>query len=105
MQISLYLIYYFFIIIVIGVAANKSDLFDKETVPEEEGQKYAEEIGAIFRITSALNGNGVQALFQELLVKFVEQNKDNDKDKDNVIVLNSKKHRKRKRRCCGSKKK
>ena len=34
------------------MAANKSDLFDKEQVSEAEAREYAKEIGAVFKLTS-----------------------------------------------------
>ena len=49
--------------IIIGIAGNKSDLFDKEAVSEEEARKFATEIGAIFRLTSACNNNNIDELF------------------------------------------
>ena len=49
--------------IIIGIAGNKSDLFDKEAVSEEEARKFASEIGAIFRLSSAFNNNDNEVLF------------------------------------------
>ena len=49
--------------IIIGIAGNKSDLYDKEAVSEEEARKFASEIGAIFRLTSAFNNNNIDELF------------------------------------------
>ena len=46
-----------------GIAGNKSDLYFKEEVSEEEARKYSNEINAIFRLTSALNGSGIKELF------------------------------------------
>jgi Ras-related protein Rab-22 len=37
---------------VFGVAGNKCDLFQEEKVTEEEGKKFAQSIGAVFRLTS-----------------------------------------------------
>ena len=49
--------------IVLGVAANKSDLILDSQVPESEGIEFAKSIGAIFRNTSALSGDGLEDLF------------------------------------------
>ena len=48
--------------IVFGLAANKSDKFSEE-VSAEEGIEYANEIGAIFRKTSAKNNRNDIKLF------------------------------------------
>ena len=49
--------------IALGVAANKSDLILDSQVPESEGIEFAKSIGAIFRNTSALSGDGIEDLF------------------------------------------
>ena len=36
--------------IIIGVAGNKCDLFQEEQVTEEEAKKFADSIGAIFKL-------------------------------------------------------
>ena len=55
-----------------GVAGNKSDLYFKEEVSEEEARKYSNEINAIFRLTSALNGSGISELFKAVGNSFLE---------------------------------
>ena len=58
--------------IVFGLAANKADLFSEE-VSEEEGIEYANEIGAIFRKTSAKkNRDGIKIFINELIEKFLQ---------------------------------
>ena len=52
---------------IFGLAGNKKDLFQNEQVEEEEGQKKAEEIGAIFKLTSAKTGVGINDFMQKLL--------------------------------------
>ena len=52
--------------IVIALAANKSDLYEEEKVPEEEGRKLATEIGALFASTSAKNQQGIEDLFNSI---------------------------------------
>ena len=59
--------------IVIGIAGNKFDLIEEEKVREEEVREYASEIGASFRFTSALNNNGIDELFKELVEKYIEK--------------------------------
>ena len=45
--------------IVIGLAGNKCDIFDKEAVTEEEAKIFANEIGAQFQLTSACENMGI----------------------------------------------
>ena len=59
--------------IVIGIAGNKSDLIGDEKVNEEEVREYASKIEATFRLTSALNNNGIEELFKELNEKYIEK--------------------------------
>ena len=78
---------------VVAVLGNKTDLFIKEDVSEEEARKYADEIKALFELTSAKTGDGIEEIFDELVEKYfeleipkmVEQNK---KKEDNNIKLN-----------------
>ena len=64
----------FFYFIVIGLAANKSDLFDKEQVSEAEAREYANQIGAIFKLTSACSGGGIEDLFKAVGCKYLDPN-------------------------------
>jgi len=63
------------------LAANKSDLFDEEKVPEDEAQNYAKEIGAIFKLTSAFTGTGIDLLFKSIGNKFLGPNKEEENEK------------------------
>lgn len=60
--------------IIIGIAANKSDKINEEQVNEEEARKYAESVGAIFMSTSAYNASGVDELFKQVGLKFLDPN-------------------------------
>ena len=73
------------------MAANKCDLFDNEAVPEEKARKFAEEIGAIFKLTSAFNSTGIEELFIAVGSKYIDPNfkDDGKKEKENVIVMNN----------------
>ena len=70
----------FFLIIVIGLAANKSDLFDKEQVSEADARKYAAEIGAVFKLTSACTAAGIEELFKSIGCKFLDPNYKEDEE-------------------------
>ena len=56
---------------VLAVVGSKSDCYEKEAVPEEEAREYAKSIGAIFMLTSAKNGNNIDALFDTLTRKYL----------------------------------
>ena len=65
--------------LVFAVAGNKSDLFDKEQVKEEEGKKYSEKINAIFEIISAYSGGGINELFNNIGLKCLNLKEDENK--------------------------
>ena len=52
--------------VIFAVAANKNDLDEERKISDEEGKKFANEIGAIFASTSAKNASGIQALFDNV---------------------------------------
>ena len=58
--------------VLIAIAANKSDLIEQIKVKNEEGEKFAEEIGAKFILTSAQNANGIQNLFESIARKILD---------------------------------
>ena len=58
--------------IVLGVAANKADLYKEAKVTDEEGRKYAKEIGAEWRSTSSLLDDcGIDELVDILFNKYI----------------------------------
>jgi hypothetical protein len=74
--------------IVIGIAANKGDLYDDEAVPEEKARQFAEKIGAIFKLTSAYTSVGIEELFISLGSKFIDPNfKDDGTHKPNARAI------------------
>ena len=56
--------------IILFLAANKSDLVEKEEVNEEEARKYAKEINADFCSISAKNSIGIDDLFIQITKKY-----------------------------------
>ena len=96
---------------VFGLAGNKKDLFTKEEVEEEAGENKANIINAIFKLTSAKTGNGINDFMQSLLeeyVKRIENKERSNKDKEDkkedkrrqkldssIDIQNPKKHK-----CC-----
>ena len=92
--------------IILGLAGNKADLFDNESVTEKEGKNFAEEIGAIFNLTSPLENFGINELFQDIGHKFLKTLFNNnlgnkgdigtEKNKKKIRDINLKKRKK----CC-----
>lgn len=95
-----------FINIVLGIAANKFDLFEKEQqVTENEGKQFAEKIGAVFSSTSAKDNIGIDALFKGIGEKIYELNNQDatfDAGLDKTKLSNDSGNVKKKK-CCKSK--
>jgi small GTP-binding protein len=58
---------------VIAIAGNKSDLTAEHQVTEEEGRTFARGKKAIFAVTSARTGSGVEEFFDELIREVVRR--------------------------------
>ena len=97
--------------IILAVAANKSDLIEKETVDEGEARDFAKEYGAIFCSTTATNTAGVTNLFEEVAKKYSGANSitiKNDDDepvveqtkKKDTVKLTDAKKKEGKKGCC-----
>ena len=57
--------------IILGIAGNKNDLYEKEKVKDKEVQKYCKEIDALHFSTSALLNNSIDDMFIKLGKKFI----------------------------------
>ena len=93
--------------IVLGIVGNKMDLFDDEEkveVTEEDGQKYANEKKAIFKLVSAkIDKKGIDSLFDQLFDKYIEENiitNSEKKEKGNIVIVEQKTSKKNKKKCC-----
>ena len=69
--------------IIIGIAANKCDLYDNEQVSEDEARAFANEIGAIFKLTSANTNTGIEELFKAVGCKVLDPNYNEENEKTN----------------------
>ena len=56
----------------LGLVANKYDLYNIQQVSKEEGIQLANEIGAIFQYTSAKSGEGINSMFKNLGRKYLD---------------------------------
>ena len=70
---------------IIGIVGNKSDLYLREKVKEEDAEKYAEKKGVPFKLTSAKSPQTFCDFLEELVKKYIEKNVKTDK---NGIKLN-----------------
>ena len=55
----------------LGLIGNKKDLFLYEEVEEREGKEKANEIGALFKLTSARTKDGIKDFFQSVLEEYL----------------------------------
>ena len=58
--------------LILAIAANKSDLYEKRQVENEEGEEFAKSINAIFVETSAKNDSGIDKLFENIGYKILD---------------------------------
>ena len=54
----------------IGIIANKSDLYEEQVVSKEEDEKYATSINGLFYETSAMDYEIVSYAFEDLTKKY-----------------------------------
>ena len=94
---------------ILGIAGNKYDLFDDDNikrVPDEEGEKYAEEKKAIFKLISAKQDKkGIDSLFDKLLDEYITKNysninESNENDKINIQNNHNISGQKKKKKFC-----
>ena len=83
---------------IFGVVGNKMDLYYEEKVKEEEGEEYANSIGAKFLLTSAKNDSKgfnkfIEQMLEEYLSKYCDEN-----DRVESIVIN--RIPKKRGKCC-----
>ena len=87
--------------IVIGIAANKFDLFEMEQISEKEGKKLAEEINAVFHSTSAKESVGIDVLFFDIAQKLLERNDRTISFNDSLMTSKlSMDYSRSKKKCC-----
>ena len=91
---------------VLAVVGNKSDLYLKEQVDEDEARKLADDIGAIYALVSAKEGDCINLLFDNVVKKyfspdFVAQMDSEKKNRGKTNIIEKKDlDSKKKRRFC-----
>ena len=87
--------------IIIAIAGNKCDLFDDENVSESEARSFANEIGAIFRLTSVVRNVGIEELFSAIGSSILDPDYIDDNNINKSIRLDKKvAKKKKKKKCC-----
>ena len=88
---------------IFDVVGNKTDLFQREEVPENEARNFAKSINAGFHLVSCKDCVGIKDLFEDCGRKYLEDNDltkedSNKKNKNKIILEGDKKSEKKK--CC-----
>ena len=79
---------------IIFLVGNKSDLEDKRVIYKEEGKELAEKYGAMFSECSALTGENVDFIFNELIKKFYQEKKrEIEREEEKIILIGKNKRR------------
>ena len=103
--------------VIVFIVGNKSDIYEKEAVNEEEARQYAKDINALYKLVSAENGDGINEIFkmigermltQEFLEKIKNEKNNNDNNnstnnnKNTIknISIEDNKGQKKKKKCC-----
>ena len=73
---------------IIGIAANKSDLYENTEVNKEEGEEYAKNINALYFESTATDHENVVNIFEELIKVYIENNKEK-KNEDTTNNINN----------------
>ena len=86
--------------IVMGIIVNKSYLFLKEEVSEEEGRKLAKDKGFEFALTSAKNSSIFCEFLEKLVKKYIGVDPDEEEDKGKKLKVKKNDTAKKKKRWC-----
>ena len=86
---------------VLAVVGNKSDLFLKELVKEEEGKKLAKEMGYEFALTTAKNPMIFCKFLEKLVEMYITRKEEGVNDSKNTSQRIRGGRHKHKKKCCG----
>ena len=92
--------------VILGIAANKADLYSNAKITDEQGKKYANEIGALWCSTSSLlDDNGIDSLVDQLFEQYINTGRNRSKTENKGVILNNKNmEENEKGGCCSGKK-
>ena len=85
-----------------GIVGNKFDLFNIEEVTEDEGNKFAKDIGGFFYLTSAKESIGIYELFKEVGEKYLKFKDNNKFEEENIgtAKITKENSSQKKKGCC-----
>ena len=83
--------------IILGLAANKSDLYEREVVTIEEGKEFAKDCKAFFYESCAKNYDTTRQMFIYAVEEYVEKYNLEKNEKSNITVNNNKNENKKKK--------
>jgi len=86
--------------IILGIIANKSDLYEKEVVSIDDGKKFAKDCKAFFYESCAKNYDTTRQMFIYAVEEYVEKYNLEKNEKSNITVNNNKNENKKKKKCC-----
>ena len=85
---------------ILGVCGNKTDLFDQQEVDRENGEKYAKDIGALFRETSAKDdAKGFRKFVKELIEELLDKKGIFKKEGERISIVKPDKKKKKNCQC------
>jgi len=86
---------------ILGLVANKIDLYEHQIVMDEEGKKIAKENNIDFLVTSALKSPETFRKFvNKLLVKYIEKEGQKIGNNDSIKINGDIKNKTNKKQCC-----
>jgi small GTP-binding protein len=89
---------------ILGIAGNKADLLMEQVVPYQEGEKFANERGAIFaEISAKENKVTINNFMNDLVKAYIAKNKGEKINNNNKVKLGEGNNQK-KEGCCGKSK-
>jgi len=86
--------------ITLVVVGNKTDLIEQEQVSIEVGSAFAKEHGAMFKLTSAKEGRGIQDLFEKIAEEIEKKNSGSPTNKPGGSKLGTGPNPNQKSGCC-----
>jgi small GTP-binding protein len=69
--------------IIFGLAANKSDLYEKQEIKKKEGSDFADKHNLLFFETSAKDYDSIENVFMDLTKKYLTENNNNNNNNYN----------------------
>ena len=87
---------------ILALVGNKIDKYLDEQVNEDDVKKYAEEINAINKRTSAMEGTNIEDLFNSLVDKYLKEIAGMIIEEEKIKIKKDdlKKEKKKKKGCC-----